>query len=344
MPAAAIMWCTCESRSFGSERMNAAALPVTDSFFAIINPAAGGGRCGKLAPGVIDRLQRSGVGIQVTRTSRPGEASDIARQAYAAGRRKFLAIGGDGTAFEIINGLFPEALTQGRATLGFLPLGTGNSFLRDFTTRGVEHSMEALRQGRHRPCDVIRLRYTGAAVNGGQDSSPRLGGSDGAIYFMNLLSLGFPAEVGALTNRRFKRWGEFGYILGVFAELVRLRHLAFAHRLDAATDWDRRECLFLTFSNSKFTGGKMMIAPHADATDAKIEYVRWSPIGRLRLLSLFPRLFSGTHIRHPLASRAAAGRVELDLEGPVNAMIDGEILTLQCRSLEILPGALDVVV
>jgi diacylglycerol kinase (ATP) len=307
--------------------MKTAVAPVTDRFFAIINPAAGGGRCGKLAPDAIDRVQRDGVGVQVIRTSRPGEATEMARQAYADGYRKFLAIGGDGTAFEIINGLFPEALTGGRPTLAFLPLGTGNSFLRDFTTRGVEHTIEALRNGARRPCDVIRLRH-----------------SDGEIYFLNLLSLGFPADVGALTNRRFKRWGELGYILGVLAQLVRLRHSAFAHRLDAAIDWDRRQCLFLTFSNSKFTGGKMMIAPRADATDGKIEYVRWSPIGRLRLLWLFPRLFSGTHIDHRLASRATAERVELDLKSPVNAMIDGEILALQCRSIEILPGALDVVV
>jgi diacylglycerol kinase (ATP) len=307
--------------------MKTPAAAVTDRFFAIINPAAGGGRCGKLAPDVIDRVQRDGIGVQVTRTSRPGEATEMAREAYADGYRKFLAIGGDGTAFEIINGLFPEALTGGKPVLGFLPLGTGNSFLRDFTRRGVEHTIEALRNGARRPCDVIHLRHR-----------------DGDIYFLNLLSLGFPADVGALTNRRFKRWGEFGYILGVLAQLARLRHSAFAHRLDAAIDWDRRECLFLTFSNSKFTGGKMMIAPRADATDGKIEYVRWSPIGRLRLLWLFPRLFSGMHIEHRLASRAAAERVELDLKGPVNAMIDGEILTLQCRSIEILPGALDVVV
>lgn len=299
---------------------------MNDRFYAIINPAAGGGRCGKLSPAAIDRLRLKGLGIEAARTSRAGEATTLARAAYARGFRNFLAVGGDGTAFEIINGLFPEALTGGKPVLGFLPLGTGNSFLRDFTTRGVEHTIEALAGGVRRPCDVIRLRH-----------------SDGDIYFLNLLSLGFPADVGALTNRRFKPLGEFGYILGVLTQLLRLRHSAFAHRLDAAIDWDRRECLFLTFSNSKFTGGKMMIAPHADPTDAKIEYVRWSPIGRLRLLWLFPRLFSGTHIQHRLASRAAAERVELDLTGPVNVMVDGEILTLQCRSLEILPAALDVV-
>jgi len=299
---------------------------VTDHFCAIINPAAGGGRCGKLSTEAIDRVRQSGVGVEAVRTSRAGEATTFAREAYARGFRNFLAVGGDGTAFEIINGLFPEALTGGKPVLGFLPLGTGNSFLRDFSTRGVEHTIEALAASTRRACDVIRLRHRG-----------------GEIYFLNLLSLGFPADVGALTNRRFKPLGEFGYILGVLTQLLKLRHSAFAHRLDAAIDWDRRECLFLTFSNSKFTGGKMMIAPHADPTDAKIEYVRWSPIGRLRLLWLFPQLFSGKHIQHRLASRAAAERVELDLSGPVNVMVDGEILTLQCRSLEILPAALDVV-
>ena len=73
-----------------------------------------------------------------------------------------------------------------------------------------------------------------------------------------------------------------------------------------AGEWDRRRCLFLTFSNSKFTGGKMMIAPKADPTDGRIEYVRWGPVGRLRLLWNLPRLFTGTHIEHPLASRALA--------------------------------------
>jgi diacylglycerol kinase (ATP) len=135
-----------------------------------------------------------------------------------------------------------------------------------------------------------------------------------------------------------------GYILGVFTRLAGIRHAAFPHRLEGSSEWDRRSCLFLTFSNSKFTGGKMMIAPKADATDGFIEYVRWSPVGRLRLLGLFPRLFTGTHIDHPLASRAAIRRVELDLDEPVNAMVDGEILCLRCQSIEILPSALDVVV
>ena len=70
---------------------------------------------------------------------------------------------------------------------------------------------------------------------------------------------------------------------------------------------DRRPCLFLTFNNSKFTGGTMMIAPKAEINDGLIEFVRWGPIGRLGLIRNLPTLYDGTHINHPLAERRPAG-------------------------------------
>jgi YegS/Rv2252/BmrU family lipid kinase len=300
---------------------------VKERFFAIVNPAAGGGRCGKLAPAALQRVRETDIDLEIAQTTRPGEATELARDAYARGVRCFLAVGGDGTSFEIVNGIFPEAETQGRAALGFLPLGTGNSFLRDFTTRGVEHTIEALRQRRRRSCDVIRLRH-----------------ATGNIFFINMLNLGFAADAGEVANRRFKRWGQVGYVFGVFARLAHLEYAAFPHRLEGAGEWDRRACLFLAFGNSKFTGGNMLIAPDADPSDGRIEFVRWSPLGRSRLLWNFPRLFTGTHIHHPLASRASVRRIELDLDRPVNVIVDGEVMRLQCRAVEVLPSALDVVV
>lgn len=301
---------------------------IQPHFLAIVNPAAGGGRCGRFERATLGRVRRAGIEIEVVETSRRGDATDIARRGYNKGFRKFLAVGGDGTSFEILNGLFPEALSStARVALGFLPLGTGNSFLRDFTSQGVEYTIAALKSGKRRPCDVIRLRH-----------------SQGELYFINLLSLGFPAEVGETANRRFKRWGQFGYIFAVFTRLLALKHSSFPHRLDDSTEWNSNRALFLSFSNSKFTGGKMMIAPQADSTDGSIEYVRWGPVGRLGLLKALPTLFSGTHIQHPLAFRTGAKKIEFRLNGPVNVMIDGEILSLECRSIEILPGAFDAIV
>ena len=300
---------------------------MSTQFLAIVNPAAGGGKSGKLAAGMLDRVRQAGINLTVARTTRSGEATEIARRAYREGIRNFLAVGGDGTSFEIVNGLFPEAENHDRPTLGFLPLGTGNSFLKDFTKRGVEHTIEALQKNTRRLCDVIRLRH-----------------AHGELYFLNLLTLGFPADVAETTNRRFKRWGELGYILGVFTRLVQLEHLAFPHRLAETKEWNRKPALFLTFNNSKFTGGHMMIAPNADPTDGLIEYVRWGPIGRLGLIWTLPRLFTGTHINHRRASRAATRRIDFELAGPVNVMVDGESMRLECQSLEILPAALDVIV
>jgi diacylglycerol kinase (ATP) len=88
----------------------------------------------------------------------------------------------------------------------------------------------------------------------------------------------------------------------------------------------------------------MMIAPQAEVSDGLIEYVRWGPIGRVGLIRNLPTLYDGTHIQHPLAERRPARRIEFQLEGPVDVMVDGEVLSLHCRTLDILPSALTVVV
>jgi diacylglycerol kinase family enzyme len=136
--------------------------------------------------------------------------------------------------------------------------------------------------------------------------------------------------------------GEVGYVLGVLGCLLPLRRRAFPLRVDNAAELENKRCLFLTFNNSKFTGGKMMIAPNAETDDGNVEFVRWGPISRIGLLRNLSTLFDGTHVNHPLASRKKAKRVEFQLEGPVDVMVDGEVLTLKLQTLEVLPGALDV--
>ncbi|MFY9744542.1 MAG: YegS/Rv2252/BmrU family lipid kinase [Candidatus Sulfotelmatobacter sp.] len=295
------------------------------AYLAIVNPAAGGGRSRKLLGPALERLRSGGVAIELAETKGGGDATRIAREAYRSGQRRFIAVGGDGTSYEIVNGLFPEALDDERPTLGFLPLGTGNSFLRDFTDRGAEHAIESLIARKFQPCDVLRLRHRA-----------------GVLHYINLLSLGFPADVATLRARRFSAQGEMGYIISIFLGLARLQRRPFPVRADGETEFDRRSCLFLTFNNSKFTGGTMMIAPKAQVNSGMIEYVRWGPIGRLGLIRNLPTLYDGTHIQHPLAERKAVKHVEFNLEAPVDVMIDGEVLTLHCEELDVLPGALNV--
>ena len=300
---------------------------MPDQYLAIVNPAAGGGRARKLLPAALDRLRAADIKIDVRETAASGDAATLARHAWREGYRKFISVGGDGTSFEIVNGLFPQTGDAEAPTLAFLPLGTGNSFLRDFSDQGVEYAIESIIAGRLRKCDVLRLRH-----------------KEGALYYINLLSVGFTADVATLRARRFHSWGEVGYQSSIFICLARFRRRPFPIRVDGERTIDQRPCLFLTFNNSKFTGGTMMIAPTAATDDGLIEYVRWGPIGRLGLIRNLPGLYDGTHTQHPLAEVRKARRIDFHLEAPVDVMVDGEVLTLHCESLDVLRGALNVVV
>jgi YegS/Rv2252/BmrU family lipid kinase len=263
--------------------------------------------------------------IRVAETAASGDATRITREAYGQGVRNFIAVGGDGTSYEVVNGLFPESISKEPARLGFLPLGTGNSFLRDFSDKGVAYAIESLLADRTHTCDVLRLRHRA-----------------GIIYYINLLSMGFSADVATLRAQRFAHWGELGYFTSIFLTLARFNRRPFPVRVDGQDMFDDRRCLFITFNNSKFTGGTMMIAPKAEVNDGLVEYVRWGPIGRLGLIRNLPGLYDGTHIEHPLAERQAVKRVEFNLDHPVDVMVDGEVLSLHCEELEVLPGALTV--
>ncbi|MCA9660842.1 MAG: diacylglycerol kinase family lipid kinase [Myxococcales bacterium] len=296
---------------------------------AIVNPAAGGGACGKRAPEALDRLRDAGLTIDVRDTRSAGEAERIAREAYREGQRDFIAVGGDGTSFEVVNGLFGGVDLEGRAAedvphLGLLPLGTGNSFLRDFTDAGAEYAIESILQGRTRSCDVIRLTHPG-----------------GQVHFINIFSIGFVADVGDLRNRRFSALGEFGYIVGVILKTAGLHTYTFPMAIDGGPQ-DRGETTFISINNSRFTGGQMEMAPSADTGDGLLDVIRVGALSRISLLRTFPKIFKGTHLSNPAVTTFQAKAVDFEIPAPIPCMIDGEMLDLQPQRLEVLPGALRV--
>jgi diacylglycerol kinase (ATP) len=299
------------------------------STLAVVNPAAGFGKCAKLLGPALDRLRESGLRFDVAETKRAGHGIEIARNAWREGYRKFIAVGGDGTSFEIVNGLFPEAAgvpDSEKPSLGFLPLGTGNSFLRDFTDDSVEYATQAIIEGRSRPCDVIRLKH-----------------KEGEVYFINILSLGFVADVATLANRRFKPLGAASYALAVVLCLANFRKQVYRIKLDGVEVPDPPSTALLIFNNSKFTGGHMMLAPNADTGDGQIDIVRWSS-GRFDFIWNFRKCYDGSHVEHPLVWQARARHIALDFDSPVDIMIDGEVMSAQLESLEVLPSALNVMV
>ena len=299
---------------------------MSERYLAIVNPAAGGGRCAREAAQVVAELRATGLDVSVAETQSPGDGSRLARAAYRDGVRRFIGVGGDGTSFEIVNGLFPEALEGERPWLGFLPLGTGNSFLRDFTSEGAVYTRKALLEGRHRPCDVMRLRHR-----------------DGDLFYLNLLSFGFVADVCTVANRRFKAFGEAGYGLGVFWKVAGLKCAPIPFALNGGAH-DERPLTFISFNNSRFTGGKMMMAPSADTADGLCDVIVVGQLGRLSLLNTFPKIFQGSHVAHPAVQEHKAESVALRVPGPIDAMVDGEVITLWPERIDVMKHALEVCV
>ncbi len=123
------------------------------AYFTIVNPEAGGGRGKTRANEALAALRGSGLALSVHETRGPGDATTMVREAYEAGTRRFLVVGGDGTTFEAVNGAFAAgADAKDRATFALLPVGTGNSFLRDFgVTRTADAMSTETRTGRFSP-------------------------------------------------------------------------------------------------------------------------------------------------------------------------------------------------
>jgi YegS/Rv2252/BmrU family lipid kinase len=300
------------------------------SWCAIVNPAAGGGRSGKRAPSALARLRERGLRIDARYTDAPRDAVDLAKREIDRGVRRFLCVGGDGTTHEVLNGAFgglrANAGEADRITVAMLPLGTGNSFLRDFGITNAEEASRRIERGHTRAVDVLRIVH-----------------ADGELFAFNLLGLGFAARAGALTNRRYKPLGTAGYIAAVVQSTIELATDAYPFSTDRAPRDDRRSIL-LSFSNSRATGGGMQMAPRAETDDGELDIIRIGPMPRGRFLSQFPSIFAGTHVEKDGVEQTRARRVDFDLGGKViDCMIDGEIIPLALERIEVVPRAFDVV-
>ncbi|MBW2162470.1 MAG: diacylglycerol kinase family lipid kinase [Deltaproteobacteria bacterium] len=294
------------------------------TYYAIVNRAAAGGRCARLAPDALGELERRGVELDIAFTEERGHATELARAATESGRRRFLSAGGDGTAAEIVNGLVEAGVSE-ECELAMLPLGTGNSFLRDFGITNTESAVDAIARGNSIPIDLLRLTH-----------------EEGVIHFINTMGTGFVARAGELTNERFKSLGAAGYIAAVLVCVARLQYeqntLRYAGTTDDATT------VLTSFSNSQYTGGSMRMAPDAQVSDGLLDVVRAGRLGRAALVAAFARIFSGTHIDGEDVWTLTVDRVEFVNPSLQAVLIDGDLFHLTPLSIDVLPGALRLVV
>lgn len=296
---------------------------MSKAYYAIVNRTAGGGRCAKAAPDAIHVLERRGLALDVAFTEAPKHGTELARRAASNGYRRFLSVGGDGTAAEIVNGLVAAGVAAD-CELAMLPLGTGNSFLRDFGITEPEAACEAIARGKSAAIDVLRLTHEG-----------------GVIHFINTMGTGFVARVGELTNERFKFLGAAGYVAAVLVCVVQLQYEE--NTLRYAGTIDEARTVLTSFSNSQYTGGSMRMAPDAEVADGLLDVVRAGPLGRAALIAAFARIFSGTHTDLGQVWTRQVDRVEFVNPSFQAVLIDGDLYHLTPLSIDVLPAAIRLV-
>lgn len=293
-------------------------------YSVILNPAAGKGRLHARAMALLTRLERDGRLLRIDQTQGDGHATELAAQAVARGDRALLVAGGDGTLQQVVQGAM-RARGEEPVHLAVLPLGTGNSFLREFSAHNFDVAHASLLAGRETPCDVVAIEH-----------------SEGTLYSINIVSFGFTSEVGALTNARFKWLGTAGYVAAVVTSLATLRSQTTRWRLDGGPE-EAIEHTFVAACNSRFTGGAMMMAPAASINDGHMSIVIAKRMSRMRLLRTFPQIFRGEHVHDARVETREAARMEL-LDAPrCNFMVDGEIVSLEARALHVIRQPLRIV-
>jgi diacylglycerol kinase (ATP) len=277
----------------------------------VVNPAAGHGRGKRCFERLEPRLRAEIPGLEVRFSERAGHAVEIGREAAAAGYDRILCLGGDGTPYEVINGLYAGGRPARVPEIGQIPAGTGNSFLRDFDILTPDEALDAILAGRRRKVDLVEFDY-----QEGAETVRR--------YSLNILGVGLIADILQLTNERLKFLGAAGYSLAVLIRLAR----GMNNRISIEADGRKLEVVdsALAISNSKYTGGKMKIAPPADPADGRADLILFNGVNRREIVSIFSGVFSGKHMSHPKVETLQAASISVEADPPLRLMADGELL------------------
>ncbi len=271
----------------------------------IFNPNAAYGRSLKKLPEIEARLASLGIHSNIKTTTHPGHGSELVAASDLAGFDGVVAAGGDGTLFEVLNGLYQHPKPN-RIPLGLLPIGTGNAFARDLGLQPFDWpaAIDILHQGHLRKVDVGHVKA-----------------ADSDYYFLNVVSMGFAVDA-SQTAKNLKFIGNTAYTIGTLWQALKLK----AYPLEIELD-DREICqdnIFVTISNTQYTGTHFLIAPDAVIDDGLLDVTLLKKLPRHRLLRLFPTIYHGGHVEQPEVFIHKA--VNITIRSPAGMLLgpDGE--------------------
>jgi YegS/Rv2252/BmrU family lipid kinase len=302
---------------------------MSKSWFAVLNPRSGGGRAARDRHRIVHLLRQAGVQFELAASEYASHAIALARDAAASGYRKFLAIGGDGTLNELLNGALQGGTSESTdVTLGLIPVGRGNDWGRgQRIPSGYREAAALLARQRTVAHDV------GIAESFDMDT-PQL------RYFLNVAGVGFDAHVVARTPN--DRWGALSYLAALPASFASYRPRELAICADRQTF---HSTVFVVFAAlGRYCGGGMLIAPDAATDDGLFDAVVIEDISKWELALNLRRLFDGSIGRYRKVRVLRTRRLEIAGPEPVGAQADGELLSPTPIRLSVLPHGVRVVV
>lgn len=284
------------------------------------NPLSGKGRGQRVTEEALDHLRQRGADVRVYAGGSPAETRRLAMLALDAAPDGLVLVGGDGT----LSGILDVVCAAG-VPVTVVPAGTGNDLARalGLPRTDVAAAVELALTGLPRPIDIGEVRT-----------------STGTSLFLTVAALGFDARVSDRTNRL--RWpsGALRYYLALLIELVRLRPLDFTIRADDGPVISARGTL-VAVGNTASYGGGMPVCVGAVPDDGTLDVVAVGPLGRLRLVRLFPVLLRGTHLARPEVHHLRARTVTVAAPGLV-AYADGERVGEETCTISVRAAALTV--
>lgn len=282
----------------------------------LVNPATGRARHHGQTAAVAERLS---AGFEVSRLQGrdPGDAAAMARQVVDEGYDALVVMGGDGIVH-----LALRAVAGTATTLGVIAIGTGNDVAR------------ALGLPRRRPLDAADVILTG------RTRTIDLGRVDG-VYFATVLATGFDSLVNERANRMHRPSGQLRYTLATLAELRVFEPLHYRLVLDGAPV--EREAMLVAVGNAASYGGGLRMCEGADLADGLLDLVVIGPVSKRELIRVYPRLFTGSHVRHPAYERHRVRTATIAADGIV-AYADGERIAPLPVTVEAVPDAVSVYV
>jgi len=289
-----------------------------------VNPAAGRGRAGRRLSRILDVFAEAGIDMDLQTSRSVGDLEDQIRIAVGSGAERIIVAGGDGSIHEAVNGIMRA---EGSAKLGIIPTGTGNDFAKacaiplDWEQASRLLAARLTTDSTYRQIDIGRMNDR---------------------YFANGAGIGFDAKVTKVA--RSYRWpiGDLIYLLAIFRCMVDGIATPNVTIVADGLNWDAPLTL-ASISNGAWVGGMFHIAPMARNNDGQLELLIASPVSRLRIMSLLPKLIRGEHLAEPEISHASVRRVRIEASTPVPSHLDGEVGEFEKNyDIEILPGALDL--